>query len=406
MNILTIIRCLAGIYIVWAIVYLIVWGFIIRSRSSDYEGRTPSFGGVLIWILISLYPIILAIVIYALDRWIPAGNMIRNQIFSKVEQPDHLASIFIPALLIFTILSTACLFWIEVSFKFEKSHDKQRSSRAKFAYFAGWILDGALLCIAFYLFFGGEARFAAWLLWCNAGAYLVVRMAKAPAQWALPSPDYEYRFSSFLLALLLGLLRIGVIILGGWLYLSVSKLPIITGWLSKIVYDVDMIRKIIPTPSPTGLLGMVIIIAVLLISFDFVVLFSLRDRLYGKVRAWVVIMLSILPILIPILVFKPSSNPLLPIILLALGMVCGFLFLRSAPTDFVGLNSIYVWTFLYSLILGAVSLAYSISQYSYGVGGFSFMLVFQLFILMVGVAIGINARSLLTTDEIEDYYGH
>ncbi|MEI7845640.1 MAG: hypothetical protein WCK35_07540 [Chloroflexota bacterium] len=404
MNALTIIQGLVGSYIVWALVYLIVWGVIIRSRSSDYEGRTPGFWGVILWILTSLYPISLAIVLYALDRWIPSGDSIRNPILSQVVQSNHLASLFLPAILIFTILSAVNLFWLEIAEKFIRSHYKKLSRRAKIASYAGWILDGAFLWFTFYLYFGGEVRLAAWLIWCNAGAYLIVRMAKAPTQWAMPMPDYDYRFSSILLIALLGLLRIGVILLGGWLYLSISKLPVVVGQLSQSVYAVDTLRNITRETSPADPLGTVIAVSIIILIIDFLILFGMRNMLFGKARTWTVILLSSVPMLLPILTSKLPSNPILSIIILALGFVCGFLFLRAAPKDYVGLNSIYVWSFLYSLVLGAVCMAYSLNQDSYGSEGIPFLLIFQLFILMVGAAIGVNARSLIDEDDFQDYY--
>jgi hypothetical protein len=406
MNILTIIQGLVGIYIIWAIAYLILWGIIIRARSSDYNGRTPGFGGVVISVLASIYPISIAVVLYVLDRWIFPGNSLRNQIFGNVAQSNNLASIFLPELVIFTLLSTTCLFWLEVAQKHDKSPNRKRARRAKLASFVGWILDGALLAIAFYLFFTGKDRLAAWLLWCNAGAFLIVQMVKAPTQWAMPEPDYGYRFSSFLLILLLGLLRIGIIFLGGWLYLTISKLPIATGQLSKFVSAVDTIRHQAHIPSYTDLIVTVIVLSIVWTIGVFLILYALKDRLFGKLRAWAVILLSILPLIITILVSKPPTNPLLQIIILVLGMVFGFLFLRVAPKGYIKITSIYIWTFLYTLVLGAVCFAYSVCQISYGSEEIPFMLIIQLFILMVGLAVGINARSFLADDEIQDYYGH
>jgi len=380
-----------------------VWGVFVRNKNkriSSLGDYKPSFWEVIKTIVGAGYYLVAIIIgLFICGFLLGLINIGPDRILGEFSSLTYkVDALRYPGLFLCFFLSAFCLNTADNVHPY-KSSTNAKTIKMVLAFSVWVILNIALIVIAFYLYFSGEEQIATWFIVSNVVAFLIVRFVRAPGKWGhLRFPSNPFLLRVNMTMGLLGILRAGVVLFGGWLYLVFLQLQISTDWLVKFAFGLENIHHQKQTPSMQSLLASVVVISIGWIIIQFLIVFALRNRITkGKLRAQLVILLNILPIIFTLWIWIKQQNLYLSTILLLTGSVVGFLFLSLAPEKPAGFVTLYAYSLFYVLILGAVCLV------SNGVEGVLPAMIFQLFILVVGIAVGINIRLLISKYDIKAF---
>jgi hypothetical protein len=333
---------------------------------------------------IGLYPLAVVALLYGLDKWILPPSRSGNRFTGELVGLDQLSGLIVPAFLIFLLLSAVILncattTWRSRTLVYWVSKSKARPFAV--AYIVMGSLGLLLLCTAYYLRFAGEYQLGDFFLVGNVVAFLIVRLSRPPASWHIIKFKHSTMARIYLVVALAGLLRIGVIILGVWLSWTISLL---TGedWLQILLMSASFASSV-----TVG---------------SFLILHFVRQGvfLFGKTaRISAVVLFSIVPLLIILIFLYPPERMIFSTVILIFGSVVGFFLLISGPDSMGTLGPIFGWIWFYSLALGTVCMS------SAAMKGLPSALITLLFILMTGMAVGINMRYRIPKYYVRGFWG-
>ncbi len=404
MSITSIIQNIVLIYVVWSLIYILFHGSVLW-RNKDYflryvhtidspiEAFGPSrkerhsriindrikelFNAVF---SVALEPIGLCCLLFYFSEYWMQPESYWLSLIDITGTTSYDASILLPSFILIFIIASAIAytdFLLPTGSEYLSKQKKWKSIGIELIPIGLGFINFSILIIIVYIYSFGAIYLSMGLLWSYIGATLLCRLVTGPREWfysaalGIAAYDRIKKYIIYYLSFLIAAIRVGPIFVG---ILVISSLA--PAQLSSILSDNINIISIILI----SLLSLYLIYSYVYIKTDIIIL---TDWVY-----WTVILIGVLPISCILVLGMTAPLNIISILSFLIGILIGFYLYPIEVKDFYypNIKISFIWAFFYSVFIVLIQ------RIAFGSHLNLITIFFVLYLLLIGIAVGINIR--------------